>query len=486
MTNALGGVTVYGYDLRGNRTYEGGATYPVRREYDVFGNVTSMATYRDGASGAGDVTRWAYDAATGAMTNKTYADGRGPSYEYDANGRLARRTWARGVETAYSYDGWGNLTNTAYSDGTPAVALSYDAMGRQVAAVDAAGTTAFAYDTFGANTNETVTGVAGTNTIERLYDEFGRDAGYALNGVRRSAIGYDPATGRLATMLAAGSGTPFVWSYLDGSDLKSSLTYPNGLAASWDYDGCGLLTRVRNAAATDVVSQYDYAYDAAGRRVSCAKSGSAFATPDTYGYRYNARSELTNATAAVDAAYRYGYGFDDIGNREQSAERGTNCSYAANGLNQYAAVGGFAPEYDADGNQTLVKTSTGTWRVAYNGENRPIRWESGDTVVTMTFDRMGRRVAKGNRCFVYDGYLQVADSAGSAYVWDPTESAATRPLVWLRGGDAAYYTHDGNKNVSEVVSAGGTLAAHDGYAPFGAVVVKVFTIAREWLINEKA
>ena len=28
----------------------------------------------------------------------------------------------------------------------------------------------------------------------------------------------------------------------------------------------------------------------------------------------------------------------------------------------------------------------------YNAENRPVRWESGDTVVTMDFDRMGRRV----------------------------------------------------------------------------------------------
>lgn len=141
---------------------------------------------------------------------------------------------------------------------------------------------------------------------------------------------------------------------------------------------------------------------------------------------------------------------------------------------------------DADVNQTQVKTSTGTWRVAYNGENRPVSWTQGTNTITMSFDRMGRRVTKGDRRFVYDGYLQVADSAGSAYVWDPTEFAATRPLVWLRGGDTAYYTHDGNKNVSEVVSAGGTLAAHDGYAPFGAVAVKVFTIAREGLINEKA
>ena len=43
--------------------------------------------------------------------------------------------------------------------------------------------------------------VAGvTNTIERFYDAFGRDAGYALNGVRQSTLAYDPATGRLATM----------------------------------------------------------------------------------------------------------------------------------------------------------------------------------------------------------------------------------------------------------------------------------------------
>lgn len=34
------------YDLRGRKTYEGGATYPVRYEYDTFGNKTSMTTYR--------------------------------------------------------------------------------------------------------------------------------------------------------------------------------------------------------------------------------------------------------------------------------------------------------------------------------------------------------------------------------------------------------------------------------------------------------
>ena len=43
----------------------------------------------------------------------------------------------------------------------------------------------------------------------------------------------------------------------------------------------------------------------------------------------------------------------------------------------------FTPQYDSDGNQTLIKSSTGIWAVTYNAENRPVRWECGNTVVTM-------------------------------------------------------------------------------------------------------
>ena len=79
-------------------------------------------------------------------------------------------------------------------------------------------------------------------------------------------------------------------------------------------------------------------YDVPCRRIGCDKSGSAFTTPDTNSYLYNARSELMNATAAVDSAYRYTYDFDDIGNRKTSSERGTEMSYSANQLNQYTSI----------------------------------------------------------------------------------------------------------------------------------------------------
>ena len=507
----LGNAIVYEYDIRGRKTYEGGATYPVRYTYDVFGNKTTMMTYRregrgNGEEGSvGDTTTWLYDEASEVMTNKVYADGEGPKYDYTPDGKLAQRIWARGIVTDYSYDAWGSLTNTVYSDNTPTVSLSYDILGRLTEAHDAAGVTMFLYDSFGSLTNETVVGVAGINTIERYWDGSGRTIGYALNGARQTTIGYEPDKGRIATMeIADNHSTPttnhynaFSWTYLSGSDLKSSLAYPNGLTASWQYDANNQLLQVCNAFPTNVISQYNYTYDAADRRVTCAKSGSAFTQDDTVAYGYNNRSELTNAVATVDSNYRYSYDFDDIGNRKTSSERGTNSVYAANQLNQYTAVDDFTPQFDADGNQTLIKTATGIWSVVYNGENRPIHWiclQSNNQAITnnqtisMSFDRMGRRVIKSNQRFVYDGYLQVANFEHSVtnsqltthnlqlFIWDPTEKVATRPLVWSLSHiepfnfSTSFYTHDGNKNVSEVIVSNSTVVAHYEYAPFGLVI----------------
>ena len=356
----------------------------------------------------------------------------------------------------------------------------------------------YSYDDFGAVTNETVVGVAGTNTIIRHWDNYGRTTGYSLVGrvvpnepQRQSTLAYDPATGRLATMLANGSDTPFTWNYLVGSDLKSSLAYPNGLTAFWTYDANGQRLQVKNAFPTNTISQYDYVYDAAGRRINVSKSGTAFNHDDTIAYGYNEKSELTNAVAAVDAAYRYSYDFDEIGNRESSSERGTNSVYTANNLNQYTAVDDFTPQFD-DGNQTLIKTATGIWSVTYNGENRPVLWTfinsptpnpSTPPLISMSYDRMGRRVTKNAQRFVYDGYLQIANFEHQTsniklqtFTWDPSEPVATRPLVWNSSTfqpfnfSTSYYTHDGNKNVSEVVASDSTLAAHYEFAPFGAVV----------------
>ena len=45
------------------------------------------------------ISRTDYDT-TGLVTNKVYADGKGPRYDYTPDGKLATRIWARRVELA--------------------------------------------------------------------------------------------------------------------------------------------------------------------------------------------------------------------------------------------------------------------------------------------------------------------------------------------------------------------------------------------------
>ena len=126
-------------------------------------------------------------------------------------------------------------------------------------------------------------------------------------------------------------------------------------------------------------------------------------------------------------------------------------------------------------------------------DNRPVLWvritsdsntqnSNTQTLVSMQFDRMGRRVTKNNQRFVYNGYFCIArieDSTAIHYslspihycVWDPTEPIATRPLVFYNSNASPqYYTHDGNKNVSDLTDSTQSLCAHYAYTPFGALL----------------
>ena len=245
-----------------------------------------------------------------------------------------------------------------------------------------------------------------------------------------------------------------------------------------------------------------------------SRSGARMTESRSDVYGYNDRNELVSAgrDALVASAPEYEYSYDDIGNRLASLDLGDSRVYQANSLNQYTSISNaastaeaFVPQFDLDGNQTLVQTSAGIWSVIYNGENRPVQWSNGTTNVVMKFDRMGRRVeyletasteesvvndditnivmtvtTNAYHRFVYDGYLCVQrlnaaanNAVDLAFGWDPTEPVATRPL-WMQRPAGSYnffYFHDGNKNVSELVSyqAARGVPAHYEYAPFGAV-----------------
>lgn len=69
------------------------------------------------------------------------------------------------------------------------------------------------------------------------------------------------------------------------------------------------------------------------------------------------------------------------------AAAASTVSYTANTLNQYTAVGGVTPTYDANGNLT----SDGTHTYGYDAENRLVSASGAGTGAAYTFDAQGRR-----------------------------------------------------------------------------------------------
>ena len=143
--------------------------------------------------------------------------------------------------------------------------------------------------------------------------------------------------------------------------------------------------------------------------------------------------------------------------------------------------------------QTLIQTSTSIWKVQYNGQNRAIKFESGDgrTIITCGYDYMGRRFEKKvitngtttlHERYIYRGYLQIA-----AYdlreehaehpdlrfiIWDRTQEVATRPLAIRENG--VWYTYGWNltKNICELYGQEGFIRTIYTYSPYGQVTAE--------------
>ena len=207
-------------------------------------------------------------------------------------------------------------------------------------------------------------------------------------------------------------------------------------------------------------------------------------------FAHNSRSELVDAQVN---GKDYEYAYDNIGNREFALEDGKASMYEANELNQYTAIAengaaAFVPMFDADGNQTLIKTETGIWSTVYNAENRPVSFSNSEsnTVVECAYDSQGRRAYKKvtvngsvtlHQRYIYRGYLQIAalDLTRTAHpalwyiTWDPSEPIATRPLAIQINGTWYTYGIDLTKNICELYSPSGAISTSYTYTPFGQV-----------------
>ena len=263
----------------------------------------------------------------------------------------------------------------------------------------------------------------------------------------------------------------------------------------------------RKGANGESAGRHEYDYDALGRPIQRRDSWDVATPATTRNFTHNSRSELVEDRISRGRSFIYSY--DNIGNRKTVRELEEEVSYDANCLNQYAEIAGreehFTPVYDADGNQTRIRTSTGIWEISYDANDRPIVFTSQDgrTTITCGYDYRGRRFEKkatvngavSSHCwFLYRDYLQVAELdlthpeplLVKSYLWDPTEPMATRILMmtcWQENGmkvkEHLYFMYDALKNVTSIFDGQQKQQARYEYAPFGSPITEEGDMARE-------
>ncbi len=254
-TDPAGGATAYEYDERGRvvaKSLPGGGRYAY--VYDVRGHLVEET------DPCGAVTRYVRDGR-GNVVRERRPDGGEIMRRFDERGRLLAELDARGVEHLYVYDDVGNLVSESH-DGSR-TRHRYDAAGRRVESVDAAGgTTTFVYDPAGRLTRIREADGAETrlaydalgNLSERTTPD-GRTWRFEHDGMGRLVGSTSPAGRR--RLSERGLNDRFVAHRRRGPEGDAGAEY------RYAHDACDRL--IRHETADGVVERYEY--DPAGRLV---------------------------------------------------------------------------------------------------------------------------------------------------------------------------------------------------------------------------
>lgn len=502
----------------------GQTSYPIEHVYDAYGRHVAMRSFRqqlgwqspawpNASDAIADESRWVYEEATGLMVAKVDAANRGPSYVYAPGGRVARRTWPRTrpdglpLATRYTYDQQtAELVAVDYNDETPDVLYRYDRLGRRKAVTDGAGVRAYTYDPRSlAVVSEAGSGETSSSLVMSYSTSGvkGRLVGIKAGDQYAVGYGYDEF-GRMETLNWAVDGVDdqATYAYLPNSDLLSGLTTASGLETSYSYASTrDLKMRVSNRFDGNVVSQYEYEYDAVGRRTSVKNASNAFAQPAFSRWGYDDRSQLAKserflATNLDDESNVVGsefraYEYDDSGNRTSATAESSQTNYVSDSLNQYESVGVFTPSYDYDGN--LV--DDGAKAFQFNAENQLVEVVvPGVSRTTYFYDFMGRRVKKVVEILdgsasdysirsVYSGWNKIREitkvgstTTSKSFVWgldiaqNREGGGGVGALVAATDGSGMEVLpgYDGSGNVTELIDASsGNSVAHYEYDAFG-------------------
>jgi RHS repeat-associated protein len=387
---------------------------------------------------------------------------------------------------------------TGYNDTTPATALAsagainttdyeeygFDANGNRISLRRRDGSVlTFQYDPLNRLSVKVVperAGLAASNTRDVYY-------GYDLRGLQTIARfdsvsgegianSYD-GFGRPITATTSMGGTTRTLSYTrDRDGNRTQLTWMDGLATSFGYDGLDRLRYIYEGALGSTVLLDTYVFN---NRALPASQTSRYGVITSVGYDLAGRPETLGhnlSGTAQDVVWtmsRNPAGQIDQNGRTNdlyaySGIVNVNRNYTANGLNQYSVAGSLAFTYDANGNLTGDGTNT----YLYDVENRLVS-ATGATPAALVYDPLGRLFetsggSAGITRFLYDGDELVAEFSGAGTLLRRYVHGAgvDDPVVWYEGTGIAAPRWLHADNLGSIVGTTNTSAAIITYTSY--------------------
>ena len=470
--DAYGTTTTYTYNVLNNllQTVAASGTGQQNTTTMTYNSVGKKQTMTDPDMGAWS---YVYDKA-GNPASQTDAKSQTITFDYDAINRILHKYYSDHTVT-YTYDSpsvpysTGKLTSTSTTlngETESDLVLSFDIMQRVISSQKNIGTTsttiAKTYDSAGRTYQITYFPGSSQRVYSYAYDQAGNtislhdDTGsrYLVQYSNFTALGqyqtatfpkpnnisvvstytYNPATGRIATLLTQqlSNGTP--------TATYQNLTYQQ-------FDGKGNLKTL-----VDTLNSI------------------------THAYAYDNIDRLLTATGTGNNPYAQSYTYDPIGNITYKSDVG---SYSYNYSNQPHAVqsaGNITLQYDADGNMTQRAVSGGdTLVISYNQDNMVTGiTKNGSSYVSYTYDGRGRRIRKqnlftGSTTLYFGQRYEVRNGVGVIHLF-----AGSQKVASIRSdGYEQYYHPDHLGSASVITDASGNQQETIQYYPFGTYRQKV-------------
>ncbi len=436
-TDALGRTTRFAYDAAGNLAEITEALNQTTMfTYNAFGQVLTQT------DAAGYTTRFEYDDPTGALVTITDALGHRTAVTPDTRSLLAAVTNARGFATTYTHSPAGLLT--ALTDPAGATtSFAYDEAGRLLVLTDPLdGRTTYAYDARGRLLS--VTDPAG-GTTAYAYDATGNRTRVTDANGRTTASAYDQGNRLLRVTNPAGGVTRFAY---DTEGNLLSVTDAKGQTTVFGYDEHNRLIR-----RTDPLGASEHLlYDAVGNVL-----GRTDRKGQTFRYAYDALNRLATKTLPDGSTVEYAY--DPLGRLLAVTDVNGSLAFTYDALGRVLTTTSqdgrtLRYAYDAVGNRTALQDETGAV-TTYTYDARNLLTTLTDPRAgqfAFEYDGLGRRIAlnRPNATATIYGYdaasrlvaLAHAGPQGPFEALGYAYDAAGNRLADTRNGARHAYTYD--------------------------------------------